>query len=141
MPIRKEDARPSGVTFFFDNCVPPPVVRALREARADVLYLQEVFASSDVKDTLWMPRAAQEGWIVLTDDNRIRRNPVERTMLKELKLRVIFLPEALPTLALMGQLAKLAQWWPDIERACKGLKAGTCLLMKMKTGKLEVLEK
>jgi hypothetical protein len=141
MPIREEDARRSGVTFFFDNCVPPPVARALREVVKDVLILQEVFGRSDVADTLWMPEAAKEGWIVLTDDNRIRRNPVERTMLKELKLRVIFLPEALPTLGLLGQLSKLVQWWPTIEKECKGLKAGTCLLMKMKTGKLQVLEK
>ncbi len=129
------------MTFFFDNCVPPPIGRALREVRKDVQILQEVYGRSDVADTVWMPEVAKKEWIVLTDDNRIRRNQVERALLKDSKLRVIFLPEPLATLGLWGQFAKLVAWWPTIEKECKGLELGTCLLMKMKTGKLEVLEK
>ncbi len=129
------------MTFFFDNCVPPPIGRALREVGKEIRILHEVFGASDVADTVWMPAVAKDEWIVLTDDNRIRRNQVERAMLKESKLRVIFLPEPLATLDLWGQFTKLVLWWPTIEKECKRLKPGTRLLMKMKTGKLEVLEK
>lgn len=127
------------MTFFLDNCIPPPIGKGLRGFGADVRILREEFDAA-ARDIDWMPSVAQNGWIVITTDDRIRRNPAERQLLRDLKLRVVFLAAGHAVLPLWQQAAKIVTRWPDIVKACERLKPGTCLIVPMK-GKIEVVEK
>jgi hypothetical protein len=128
-------------TYFFDNCLPPRLVESIRLLfEPDLRILREEFAETSVKDEDWMPVVARHGWVVVTSDDRIRKNRGQRELLKNLKLRMIFLPSGFPELAFAVQAAKLVGWWPDIAKEGERLKPGTCLLVSMQ-GKVKELEK
>lgn len=124
------------MTFFLDNCIPIKVGKILRAADQDVVILRERYRP-DIPDPEWMPLVAHEGWIVVTDDNYIRRNPAERKLLKSLELRVVFLPGPFAQLGVWQQVEKVGNWWPKILKACAKLEPGACLKVKMKSGEIE----
>jgi len=73
---RKSDARRS-VTILVDESLGEKLVpAALRAAGANVLILAEEFGKG-TKDTDWLPEAGANGWLVLTADKNIQRNPME----------------------------------------------------------------
>ena len=125
------------MTFFFDHCVAPRIAKALCLFDKDIRILQEVFRP-DIPDTEWMPAVEKQGWIVVTEDSRIRRRQLERAMLKGSTLRMIFLPEPFTREVLWEKFVKIVQWWSEIEEACEGLAPGTRLIMKTKKGKLHI---
>lgn len=125
------------MTFFLDNCVPIKVGKILRAADQDVIILRERYPP-DTPDEVWMPLVAREGWIVISDDNYIRRNPAQRQLLKELHLRVVFLPGPFAMLSIWQQVERIGNWWPKILKACAKLEPGCCLKVKMKSGDLEL---
>jgi hypothetical protein len=43
-----------------------------------------------IEDTEWLPRIANEGWVLLTSDARIRYNFLERQAVKENNLRMFY---------------------------------------------------
>lgn len=123
--------------FFFDNCVPPRIGQALCVLGKEVRVLREEFKPS-TPDTEWMPVVEQRDWIVITEDNRIRRRDIERAMLKGSTLRMVFLPEPFGREQLWDKVIHMMQWWPSIEEACAKLAPGCRLVMKTKKGKLSI---
>jgi uncharacterized protein with PIN domain len=66
------------LTFFLDRALGNKVIaNALRVAGADVHVHSDYFAP-DARDEEWLARVAQQGWIILTKDTRIRYRTVER---------------------------------------------------------------
>lgn len=63
---------------------------------------------------------------------------LERAMLKESKLRMVFLPEPFAREGLWNKVVLIMQWWPEIEKACTKLERGGRLVMKTKKGKLTI---
>lgn len=47
--------------------------------------------ATGTKDTEWLPRAADEGWIVISRDLNIRENPAERRAVRETGVRMVAL--------------------------------------------------
>lgn len=66
------------------------VVEALRAAGAKVIAHDEVFVQN-TPDVDWLAEAGRQGWIVLTKDSAIRRNPHERDMFRQARARVFAL--------------------------------------------------
>ena len=65
-------------TFFVDRSLGRhTVVNALRAAGFEVVAHDDEF-SQDTPDVEWLGTVARRGWIVLTKDSAIRRNPLER---------------------------------------------------------------
>lgn len=86
----RKDA-PTPVVFFVDRSLGARlVVQALRAAGAEVVVHDEVFRQ-DTPDTKWLAEAGRRGWVVLTKDSAIRRNPHERAMFHEASVRVFAL--------------------------------------------------
>ncbi|MCY0898115.1 MAG: hypothetical protein OWU33_04140 [Firmicutes bacterium] len=68
--------------IFLDRSLPRSVARALRMVRNDVIWLEDWPAfDENTPDIVWLERAGQEGWIVVTRDKRIRTRPHERSAL------------------------------------------------------------
>jgi hypothetical protein len=118
------------VTFFFDNCLPKRVVEALRALGVDAIHLREKYDGA-IKDIDWMPLVANEGWIAVTDDHRIIKNPAERKLRADLKLRTVFLPKGLPSMGFWEQAAWIVKHWEKIEAKAIRLRAGECMIVKM----------
>ena len=71
---------PDPVTLFIDECLGRRVIpQALRDAGCQVLTFDSVFAPG-THDVAWLEKAGQEGWIVITKDDRIRRRWHERAV-------------------------------------------------------------
>ena len=62
--------------------MPRSVADAVKKARDDVLWLEDVFAH-DVPDEEWLAVAGERGWLVITHDRKIRTRPGERRAIME----------------------------------------------------------
>jgi predicted nuclease of predicted toxin-antitoxin system len=62
--------------FFFDNNIGQNVVKGFNEFGEDVLHLAQEF-EINAKDEDWLPIVGNKGWILVTQDRRIRYNPAE----------------------------------------------------------------
>lgn len=80
--------------LFFDNTFPPRLVHALRfllegEHRAE--HLRARFAP-ETPDDEWLRKLGSEGgWVILSSDDRIRKNPHLRAAWKQAGLTTFFL--------------------------------------------------
>lgn len=78
-------------TFFLDASLGGKLVaQALRVAGATVILHDDVFAQG-TPDTEWLAEAGRRGWVVLTKDEAIRRNPLEKRMFRDYRVRVFVL--------------------------------------------------
>src|SRR6266699_2922851 len=95
---RSSDRRPGGSEppeFLIDRSLGRVLLpAALREAGLIVRTLADVYgetAAQDVADSKWISLAAQNNWVVLCKDDRIRRRPAERDALTEGRVRAFCL--------------------------------------------------
>jgi len=87
MPARPEDAP----TYFVDRSLGGNiVVNALRNAGAEVKAHDDLF-EIDALDEEWLQHCGMRGWIVLSKDPRIMRNPLERAALARSGVAAFFL--------------------------------------------------
>jgi hypothetical protein len=73
------------------------VPNALRERGLTVHTLDSLYGpsrSQRVRDTEWLQRAGEEGWIVLCKDDAIRRNPLELEIIERVEVKVFCLTTA-----------------------------------------------
>ena len=79
------------LTFFLDRALGNKVIaNALRATGADVRVHNDHFAQ-DARDEEWLVQVAQQGWIILTKDTRIRYHTVERNALINSRARAFVL--------------------------------------------------
>ena len=81
---------PDRPTFYVDHCAGKAVVRALRDAGANVEHHSDHFAQ-DEEDEVWIPSVAARGWVILTKDKNIRRRGGERETVLTSSARIITL--------------------------------------------------
>jgi len=64
------------VTFFIDRCLQcNSIVEALRMAGITIEIHKNHF-SDDAQDVDWLPEVSKKGWVVLTKDSNISKNPM-----------------------------------------------------------------
>jgi hypothetical protein len=69
---------PRELVYFTDWCLGSRVLpAALREADMQVVTHEEFGLAHDELDVVWIPKVASRGYIILTADKRIRRDPLE----------------------------------------------------------------
>ncbi|MGH8765933.1 MAG: hypothetical protein ACRET8_09465 [Burkholderiales bacterium] len=84
---RREAARLASLTFFLDRQIGRYVVaEALRAARARVEVHDDHFAQA-TPDLDWIPEIGRRGWVLITKDQNIRRNALERAAYKSAAVR------------------------------------------------------
>ncbi len=84
---RRDSGRLASLTFFLDYQMGRYVVaEALRAAGARVEVHIDHFPQN-APDTEWLPEVGKRGWVVITRDQNIRRNPLERAEYERAKVR------------------------------------------------------
>ncbi len=69
------------LVFFVDRCLESKtVVEALENAGLELRLHGRLFAP-DAPDAEWLPAVAENRWVLLTKDEKIRRRPIERQAL------------------------------------------------------------
>lgn len=93
---------PEPPEFIVDRCLGRRTVAQLRELGWCVHHLGDVFPDDgqDIADEEWIAFAAQQGWAILTQDDRIRYRAVERGALTD---------DALPMFCLSNGNLRLAE--------------------------------
>lgn len=83
----------SAPVFFIDRSLGrKQVAQALREAGATVEVHDDHFPQA-TPDVDWLAEVGRRGWVVLSKDERIRRNRIERTALEAARVRAFFLTQ------------------------------------------------
>jgi hypothetical protein len=83
----RDATRLASLTFFLDHQIGRyRVAEALKAAGANVEVHLEHFAA-DAADIDWIPEIGRRGWILITKDQNIRRNPLERAAYQTANLR------------------------------------------------------
>src|SRR5919201_404843 len=84
---QRDAARLGALTFFLDHQIGRyQVAEALRLAGAKVEVHLDHFPG-DASDSDWIADVARRDWVLITKDQHIRRNPLERAAYEEAKLR------------------------------------------------------
>lgn len=69
--------------IFFDCSIPISIPRALKSLGLTWVYYHHEFFPDGTPDSVWLTRAAQEGWTVLTRDKKVRTRPSERAIIMD----------------------------------------------------------
>jgi len=116
------------VRFFFDNNLAPKLAKSLQvlvEPEHQVVHLKDRF-SSNAPDEVWIDAlSAEEAWIIISGDLRIRKNPHVMEAWKAAGHTVFFLKPGWINLSLWTQTWKFVKCFPDIVRAAKKARRGS----------------
>lgn len=84
---QRKAAQLASLTFFLDHQIGRYTVAShLRSAGAKVEVHLDHFPG-DAADSDWIPKVAERGWVLITKDQNIRRNPPERAAYETSRLR------------------------------------------------------
>jgi hypothetical protein len=109
------------LVFFLDESLDShSVVAALRDAGATVQRLTAIFPKG-TPDEVWLAKAGENGWVVLTRDKRIRYRQLERFALQTAKVRAFVFAGGNVTGKDTGEiLAKILKKLEKLSRAQSG---------------------
>lgn len=99
--------------FFFDRSVGKSIPRAFALLALDTIAHDDHFDQTTPDDT-WLATAGEQGWIVITKDDRIRRNMAERAALVGHNVGCFVLSQRNATRWQMAQT--LMRAWDTIEQ-------------------------
>lgn len=125
--------------FFVDNNIAPKLARGFNAFVAgehEVVHLRDKFPAS-TPDVDWMRAlAGDSGWVILSGDVAIGRNPHEVKAWKEAGHVVFFLKKGWTNIEFWQQVQKLAKAFPDIIAEARRAKPGDCFVVTT-NGKIE----
>jgi predicted nuclease of predicted toxin-antitoxin system len=78
------------VKFFLDNNLSSHLAHGMRAFGEDVIHLQDVFPEN-TDDPEWLEYVGDQGFFLITRDERVRRRPVELESLLKHKVGAFFL--------------------------------------------------
>jgi len=83
----------SELVYWVDRSLGAEIVpKALRAHGINIRTYVEIYPNEPkVRDEVWIPEITERGWVILTKDKEIRREPVEIEALRRVKARYICL--------------------------------------------------
>jgi hypothetical protein len=135
------------VIYFFDNTHPPKFAEIFTmlpppscidgEAMKNygVISLRKHF-EPNTKDPVWIPQVAEKGWIVISGDDKILRNPVEREIRHRVKLTMVMMPKRYMNSEIYQSLELMIKAWHNIVFAGERSRPGDCYRVQ-DNGKVE----
>jgi hypothetical protein len=82
---------PEPWVFFVDRSLGGRVVAETLRALGEHVEVHDDHFSKDATDEVWLAEIGAKGWVILSKDDRIRRNPVERQALLASGVAAFFL--------------------------------------------------
>ncbi len=118
--------------FFLDNNLAPKLARGFHQfvlGEHEVIHLRDRFGQ-DAPDVEWMrPLAAESGWVILSGDVAIGRNPHEVEAWKTAGHTIFFLKAGWTNIAFWQQVQKLARCFADIIHHARRAKPGDAFVV------------
>ena len=84
---RREAKRLASLTFFLDHQVGKYIVAEMLRAAGSSVEVHLDHFPGNTPDHEWIPEVGRRGWVLITKDQHIRRNPLERAAYAAAKLR------------------------------------------------------
>jgi hypothetical protein len=127
------------VRFFFDNNLAAKLAKGLNgfvSPDHQVVHLKDQFAAN-TDDAVWMRELAkQDGWIIVTADVRIGKNPHEVAAWKEAGHTIFFLKPGWLNMTFWDQAQKFTKCFPMIIEKAKTAKHGSSFMVAV-SGKID----
>jgi PIN like domain len=128
------------VKFFLDNNIAPKIARALNlllEPDHSAHHLKDQFAPN-TPDEVWMTELGrQSGWVILSGDAAISRNPHEVRAWKEAGHPIFFLKHAWTNVHGWESASKLFHRFPEILKLAQKANPGDGFWVPIKGDKIE----
>lgn len=125
--------------FFVDNNIALKLARGFNEflkGEHEVVHLRGRFAP-DTPDVKWMRDLASEpGWVIISADVRIGKNPHEIEAWKQAGHVIFFLKAGWTNIPFWQQVQKLAKCFPEIIERAQRAKPGDSFQVSVK-GQIE----
>lgn len=125
--------------FFVDTNIALRLARGFNEfvkGEHEFVHLRDRF-EPDTPDVKWMNElAAEPGWVILSADTQIGRNPHEIEAWKQAGHVIFFLKAGWTHIPFWLQVEKLARCFPEIERLAHRAKPGDSFQVPVK-GQIE----
>ncbi|HEX4638138.1 MAG TPA: hypothetical protein VH170_01495 [Chthoniobacterales bacterium] len=103
--------------FFFDNNLAAKLAHGINQMVQpdhEVVHLRDKFRANE-EDIVWMKAlSAEEGWVIITADVRISRNPHEVRAWREAGHTIFFLKPGWTDLSFWEQANKFTRCFPEI---------------------------
>lgn len=129
--------------FFLDSNISPKVARALNHLLGpnhSAHHLKEQFAPN-TPDEVWMnDLGKQSGWVILSGDSAISRNPHEVKAWREAGHPIFFLKHAWMNLDGWEQASKLFHRFPEGLRLAEKAKPGDGFMVPVRGEKIEKIK-
>jgi len=127
------------VKFFFDNNLASKIAKGLNvfvSPEHEVIHLKDRFPAN-ADDTDWMQELGkEEGWIIVTADIRIGKNPHEIRAWKQAGHTIFFLKPGWLKMSFWDQAQKFVKCFPDIIKTAERAKRGESFIVTT-NGKIE----
>lgn len=82
------------IIFFIDRCLEcNSVIEAFRNAGITIEVHKDHFPN-DAQDVDWLPEVGRRGWVILTKDSKISKNPIERNAVARTGIKMFTLNSA-----------------------------------------------
>lgn len=117
-------AEGSSIGYLFDENVSPKLVSILRNLGEPGLYLVVRVFGYGAKDSDWLPRVAEYGYICVTCDRRQLADERIARVVQAARGRAVFLPSQFAQARRWDQALWLLRHWPRIKEATTGLVRG-----------------
>ena len=120
--------------FFFDNNLAPRLAHGFKAFVAgehEVLHLRDRFPAN-TPDVEWMKAlAAEPGWVIISGDVRIGKNPHEIAAWQAAGHTIFFLKTGWTNIGFWEQVQKLAKCFPDLMESAQRAKPGMSFVVSM----------
>lgn len=123
--------------LFVDHCICLFIARAMNAVVApdghEVVALSDKFPA-DIDDVGWMTALGDEGgWVVLSDDHRIRKIPAEKAAWRAAKLKGFFLAPGWRKMTTVQKAGLLLLRWPQLVETERNVGVG--MMLEIPAGK------
>lgn len=123
--------------FYFDRTQSPRIARIALEVLDDAGlgcdWSRRRYPERDPGDIAWMNELADEGgWVVVTGDERITRNPAERAAWRTSGLTTFFLQPGWMSVPFHEQAWRMPRWLPRLIEVAGSERPGTGLAVTLR---------
>jgi len=82
---------PQSITFFIDRCLGKKSIPETLRTAGVTIEIHDDHFDKGALDVDWLPQVGEKGWIVLTKDDRISKNQLERIAVARAQIKMFVL--------------------------------------------------
>ncbi|WP_071188231.1 hypothetical protein [Trichormus sp. NMC-1] len=79
------------ITFFIDRCLGKKSIAETLRTAGIIVEIHDDHFDKGALDVDWLPQVGEKGWVVLTKDDRISKNQIERIAVARAQIKMFVL--------------------------------------------------